>query len=121
MADIKRVIRATVDLNEPIQKTIMRDLFVTESKNAHEFRIKLMRGEAPVPLDDVIVSGFFMRYRDNVSCILSGSVQDDEVVVALTPECYEQRTVFSVTIAVENTDTRTPVFVGEGQPQRYSV
>lgn len=115
MADIKRVIRATVDLNEPIQKTIMRDLFVTESKNAHEFRIKLMRGGAPVPLDDVIVSGFFTRYRDMVSCVLSGSVQDDEIVMTLSTECYDQRTVFSVTIAVENTDTRTPVFVGEGQ------
>lgn len=121
-ADIKRVIRAKVDLNEPIQKTILRDVFVTESNHAHEFRIQLWRGSEHLPTTSGVVTGYFWRYKDGATIPLAGEmdVLKKEIVCVLPEACYAMRTVFSVTLAVDtrDIDSRTvkiPVFVGEGQ------
>lgn len=115
MPDVKRIIRATVDLNEPIQKTYIRELFVTESKNAHEFRIRLFRGSEEVALADQQVLAYFMCYKDRSTIMFTGRIENGEVVCTLNAGCYAKQTLFSVTIMLVDGETTIPVYVGEGQ------
>lgn len=115
MADISSVISRTVDLKETLTKTTLRDLFVTEDKGAHVFEIHVTRAGTPVDLTGATVTGYFMRYKDQVSVPLTGSVKNGAATITLTKDCYAIRTVFSVTVCVDVGDTKHTVFVGEGQ------
>lgn len=117
MPDVSSAIIARVDLNQTISKTILRDLFVTEDKNAHVFRVEITRGGEPVDLTGATVSGWFTRYKDNVSIPMEGGKIDGQNVAVLTmgESCYELRTMFSVTVGVSLGGVDHAVFVGEGQ------
>lgn len=117
MADpiIASVLQFEADLAKTIQKTILRDLFVTEDKNAHTFRVKITRAGEPVDLTGATVTGYFMRYKDRVSIPLTGSVEGSEAVLTLNDGCYAMRTMFCVTICVAVGAAKHAVFAGEGQ------
>lgn len=109
-------IRATADLDTIIQKTILRDLFVTEDKNAHEFHISATRAGQPVDLTGATVTGYFLRYKNNITTQLNGEVSENgAAVVTLSDSCYDVRTLFSVTVVAELNGVRHALFVGEGQ------
>lgn len=109
-----RLLRYTVDLDKPILKTILQDFFVTENKNAHTFRIKLMRGGEAIKLSSGSVAAYFTRYKDRFSTPVGGSVEGDEIVVTLSPACYVMRTMFCLTINIPLDDGELCIFAGEG-------
>ena len=109
-----RLLRYTVDLDKPILKTILQDFFVTENKNAHTFRIKLMRGGEAIELSSGSVAAYFTRYKDRFSTPVGGSVEGDEIVVTLSPACYVMRTMFCLTINIPLDDGELCIFAGEG-------
>ena len=112
---IATVYNITVDLNKPLQKTILRDLFVTEDRKAHTFTIRAERNGVQVPLTGAEVTGYFLRYKDNVSVPLSGTIKNGCASINLIRACYDIRTMFALTITVTlETETHT-LFVGEGQ------
>ena len=112
---IASVLAYEADLTKTIQKTILRDLFVTEDKNAHTFRVKITRSGEPVDLTGATVTGYFMRYKDRVSIPLTGTVEGSEAVLTLKDGCYSMRTMFCVTLCVALGGAKHAVFAGEGQ------
>lgn len=112
------VLSFAVDLDKTLTKTILRDLFVTEDKNAHVFEVKLTRSGVDVDLTGATVTGYFMRYKDQISVPLTGSVQNNTARIALDASCYTMRTMFSLTVCVESGQERHAVFLGEGQMVR---
>lgn len=112
---IASVLAYEADLTKTIQKTILRDLFVTEDKNAHTFRVKITRAGEPVDLTGATVTGYFMRYKDWVSITLTGTVEGSEAVLTLKEGCYSMRTMFCVTLCVALGGAKHAVFAGEGK------
>lgn len=112
---IASVLAYEADLTKTIQKTILRDLFVTEDKNAHTFRVKITRSGEPVDLTGATVTGYFMRYKDRISIPLTGTVEGSEAVLTLNDGCYSTRTMFCVTLCVALGGAKHAVFAGEGQ------
>ena len=112
---IASVLAYEADLTKTIQKTILRDLFVTEDKNAHTFRVKITRAGEPVDLTGATVTGYFMRYKDRVSIPLTGTVEGSEAVLTLKDGCYSTRTMFCVTLCVALGGAKHAVFAGEGK------
>lgn len=114
--DEGRVFRYTVDLEKDLNKTILRDLFVTENQNAHTFRLKIVRRGTPVDLSGASVIGYFNRYKTRETVPLAdGRIEGSEAVLTLSPACYAERTMFAVMINISIGDLELTVFTGEGQ------
>lgn len=114
--DEGRVFRYTVDLDKDLNKTILRDLFVTENQNAHTFRLKIVRRGTPVDLSGASVIGYFNRYKTRETVPLAdGRIEGSEAVLTLSPACYAERTMFAVMINISIGDLDLTVFTGEGQ------
>lgn len=110
-----RVFHFSVDLDKELQKTILHDIFVTENRNAHTFRVKITRSGAAVDLSGASVSGTFSRYKTRETVeIPSGSVEGEFVVLTMPPECYNIKTTFCLIINVAMGGMTLSVFAGEG-------
>ena len=112
---VENRIVATVDLNEDIKKTYLNTIFATKDSNAHQVDVYLYRGKEPVTLKGtVLVKGYFIRYSENVTAILNGTVDGNKVSVTLEPGCYNKPGQFALVIKVTTGNEVSTVFYGEG-------
>ncbi len=111
----KNRIAATVDLNEEIKKTYLNTIFATKDSNAHQVDVFLYRDKAPVTLPyNAVVKGYFIRYSENVTAIMTGEFVGNRVSVTLEPGCYNKPGQFALVIKVTEGKETTTVFYGEG-------
>lgn len=112
---IETIIRAKADLNKEIRKTYLQTLFVTDDSNAHRFDIEIVRDDEPITLPDTAtVSGFFIRYSDNATIPLEGSIDGNAVTVTLKKSCYNKNAQFAVIVKAMTESEASTVFYGEG-------
>lgn len=112
---VKNRITATVDLNEEIKKTYLNTIFATKDSNAHQVDVFLYRDKAPVTLPyNAVVKGYFIRYSENVTAIMTGEFVGNRVSVTLEPGCYNKPGQFALVIKVTEGKETTTVFYGEG-------
>ena len=108
-------IRAKVDLDKGVKKTYLDALFATKDNEAHQIDVQLFRGQAQAQIDEgAAVSGYFIRYRDNATVPLEGSVSGNFASVKLTRACYSKPGQFALIIKVLIEDVVSTVFYGEG-------
>lgn len=110
---IETNIRVKADLDKGIKKTFLDTLFVTKDKAAHLFEIEVVRGDAPVTLSGT-VSAYFIRYCDNITIPVSGTLNGNKVSVALNETCYNRNTQFALVVKVSSASETATVFYGEG-------
>lgn len=113
MADYANHMSYTVDLNKPITKTIWHDLFVTTSKKAHRIELQLRRGTESINFDGD-VTATLITYADMLTQEATGTSEDGKAVFVFPDSFYRQNGLFSVVIFINDGETRTPVFCGEG-------
>lgn len=113
MADYANHMSYTVDLNKPITKTIWHDLFVTTSKKAHRIELQLRRGTENINFDGD-VTATLITYADMLTQEATGTSEDGKAVFVFPDSFYRQNGLFSVVIFINDGETRTPVFCGEG-------
>lgn len=109
---IETAIRVKADLDKGIRKTFLDTLFVTKDKAAHRFEIEVVRGDAPVTLSGT-VSAYFIRYCDNVTIPVSGTLSGNKVSVTLNDTCYNRNTQFALVVKVSSSSETGTVFYGE--------
>ena len=105
----------SVDLNRPIAKQYLNDLFVTDDHEAHQIDVQLFRGNTPVQLpSNAAVIGYFIRYSDNATVTLSGKVNGNTASVLLNETCYALPGQFAVVVKVTEGTPVSAVFHAEG-------
>ncbi|MBO7251349.1 MAG: hypothetical protein J6V25_01860 [Oscillospiraceae bacterium] len=106
----------TVDVCEPIKKTYLDTIFATEDDQAHNFEILLKHGNNLLdPGDGAKVKAYFIRYSDNVTVKVDGSVNRNIVNLILTKGCYQKPGQFALVIKViRSSGAPYTVFYGEG-------
>ena len=109
---IETPIRVKADLDKGIRKTFLDTLFVTKDKAAHRFEIEVMRGDSPITLSGT-VSAYFIRYCDNVTIPVSGTLSGNKVSVTLNDTCYNRNTQFALVVKVSSSSETGTVFYGE--------
>lgn len=110
MSVIVKHIPHTVDLNEPIKKVYIDTLLATEDNLAHCFDITLVQG-VPSGAD---VTAYFIRYSDNATITLNGTVNGNVASVTLSKSCYNKAGQYAVIIKVVADGVTNTVFYGEG-------
>lgn len=105
-------IRVKADLDKGIKKTFLDTLFVTKDKAAHLFEIEVVRGDSPVTLSGT-VGAYFIRYCDNVTIPVSGTLSGNKVSVTLNDTCYNRNTQFALVVKVSTGSETATVFYGE--------
>lgn len=110
---IETAIRVKADLDKGIRKTFLDTLFVTKDKAAHRFEIEVVRGDAPVTLSGT-VSAYFIRYCDNLTIPMDGTLSGNVANVTLAESCYERNTQFALIVKVSSGSEVGTVFYGEG-------
>jgi hypothetical protein len=109
------VMKYAVDLGKTIKKTYMDTLFATDDREAHRFDIILYRDNAKLTIPSgASVSAYFIRYSDNVTIPLKGSVDGNVVSVTLKESCYKKAGQFALIIKAKNVSEEKAVFYGEG-------
>jgi hypothetical protein len=110
MNTIVKPIPHTVDLNEPVKKTYIDTLLATEDNLAHRFDITLIQG---VP-SGAAVNAYFIRYNDNATISLTGTVSGNVASVTLNKPCYNKAGQYAIIIKVVADGVTNTVFYGEG-------
>lgn len=110
MSTIIKHIPHTVDLNEPVRKTYIDTLLATEDNLAHCFDITLKQ-EIP---GGAAVNAYFIRYSDNATISLTGTVSGNMASVTLNKSCYNKAGQYAVIIKVVADGVTNTVFYGEG-------
>lgn len=110
MSTIVKPIPHTVDLNEPVKKTYIDTLLATEDNLAHRFDITLIQG---VP-SGAAVNAYFIRYNDNATISLTGTVSGNVASVTLNKPCYNKAGQYAIIIKVVADGVTNTVFYGEG-------
>lgn len=104
-----------VDLDKGIKKKYLDTIFATEDNKAHRFDVALYRDNEPLELPSgATVSAYFIRYCDNGTLTLTGSVSGNVVSVTMTKACYSKGGAFALIIKVLAGDEVATVFYGEG-------
>ena len=104
-----------VDLEKGIKKKYLDTIFATEDNQAHRFDVALYRNNEPLELpSDTAVSAYFIRYSDNGTLTLTGSVSGNVASVTMSKACYSKGGAFALIIKVLAGDEVTTVFYGEG-------
>lgn len=104
-----------VDLDRGIRKTYLDTIFATEDNKAHRFDVSLYLNREALNLPDgATVSAYFIRYSDNGTVMLDGSVSGNVASVTLNRACYNKSGAFALIIKVLSGDEVTTVFYGEG-------
>lgn len=112
---IERVLTYATDLDKPIKKTYLDTIFATEDNLAHRFVVALERGGEPVTLPSgAAVSATLIRYSDNATVPLTGSIAGHVVSVTLTRACYAKAGQFALIIKGGAGSAVGTVFYGEG-------
>lgn len=112
---IVKVLPYSVDLSKPIKKTYLDTLFATEDNQAHRFDITLLRNGAALSMPSgTSVSAYLIRYSDNATVSLTGSVSGSVVSVTLSKACYTKAGQFALIIKATTGSTVSTVFYGEG-------
>lgn len=112
MIEIPIPVRA--DLDKGIKKMYLDTIFATEDNKAHRFDVALYRNNEPLALSGGTVSAYFIRYCDNGTVKLSGSMSGNVASVTLTKACYSKGGAFALIIKALAGDEITTVFYGEG-------
>jgi hypothetical protein len=113
MIEIPIPVRA--DLDRGIKKTFLDSVFATEDNKAHRFDVSLHKDNKALDLPSgAAVSAYFMRYSDNGTVMLNGTVSGNVVSVTLNEACYNKSGAFALVIKALSGDEVTTVFYGEG-------
>ena len=113
MIEIPIPVRA--DLDRGIKKTFLDSVFATEDNKAHRFDVSLYKNQEALDLPSgAAVSAYFMRYGDNGTVMLDGTVSGNVVSVTLKKACYQKSGAFALVIKALSGDEVTTVFYGEG-------
>jgi len=110
---IETPIRVKADLDKGIRKTYLDMLFVTKDKEAHRFEIEVVRGNSSVTLSGK-VNAYFIRYCDNLTIPMDGTLSGNVAKVTLKESCYERNTQFALIVKVSSGSETGAVFYGEG-------
>lgn len=103
------------DLDKAVKKTYLDTIFATNDNAAHQFDVQLFRGNAMAQLPEgTAVNGYFIRYSDNATVPLTGSVSGSTVSVTLTKACYNKPGQFALIIKAVTSGVVSTVFYGEG-------
>ena len=109
------VMKYAVDLGKTIKKTYLDTLFATDDSEAHRFNINLYRDNAKLTIPSgASVSAYFIRYGDDATIPLTGSVDGNVVSVTLKKSCYNKAGQFAMIIKVTTGSEISTVFYGEG-------
>ena len=112
---IVNVLPYRVDLGETIKKTYLDTLFATNDNEAHRFDISLFRDKAQLAIPSgADANAYFIRYSDNATISLTGSVSSNVVSVTLKKSCYNKSGQFAIIIKVTADGVTNTVFYGEG-------
>ena len=104
-----------VDLDKGIKKKYLDTIFATEDNKAHRFDVALYRDNEPLELPSgATVSAYFIRYCDNGTLALTGTVSGNVASVTMTKACYSKGGAFALIIKALSGDEVTTVFYGEG-------
>lgn len=115
MSEVTKRLEYAVDLGKPIKKTYIDTLFATEDNAAHLFDITLMRNGAAVSLPSgAAVTAYFIRYADNATMTITGSVSGNVASVTMSKACYNRIGQFALVIKVADGASVSTVFYGEG-------
>lgn len=113
MIEIPIPVRA--DLDKGIKKKYLDTIFATEDNKAHRFDVALYRNNEPLELPSgATVSAYFIRYCDNGTLALTGTISGNVASVTLTKACYSKGGAFALIIKALAGDEVTTVFYGEG-------
>lgn len=113
MIEIPIPVRA--DLDKGIKKKYLDTIFVTEDNKAHRFDVAMYRGNEALELPSgATVSAYFIRYCDNGTLALTGSVSGNVASVTMSKACYSKGGAFALIIKVLAGEEVTTVFYGEG-------
>lgn len=103
------------DLNRGIKKTYLNTVLTTGDKKAHRVDVSLYRGdESFTPPSGTVVSSYFIRYSDNKTVPLGGSVSGNVASVTLEQACYSKPGQFALIIKIASSTEISTVFYGEG-------
>ncbi len=112
---ITRPLPYHADLTQPLKKTYLDTQLATEDNEAHRFDISLYRDKEQLEMPSgAAVNGYFIRYSDNVTIPLDGSVNGNMASVTLKKSCYNKSGQFAVIIKVTDGSIINTVFYGEG-------
>ena len=113
MADLFSALPYVVDLDKPITKTMLYNLFVTTNKKAHRFIITLRRGGVDVPFTGSVV-GTLINYSDMMTQEYPGRAEDGKVIFDWPASFYAKSGLFCVIITVDDGEVSNSVFAAEG-------
>lgn len=113
MADLFSALPYVVDLDKPVTKTMLYNLFVTTNKKAHRFIITLRRGGVDVPFTGSVV-GTLINYSDMMTQEYPGRAEDGKVVFDWPASFYAKSGLFCVIITVDDGEVSNSVFAAEG-------
>lgn len=113
MADLFSALPYVVDLDKPVTKTVLYNLFVTTNKKAHRFIITLRRGGVDVPFTGSVV-GTLINYSDMMTQEYPGRAEDGKVVFDWPASFYAKSGLFCVIITVDDGEVSNSVFAAEG-------
>lgn len=102
-----------VDLNKPLEKTMLRNVFVTSDKQAHRLVLELFKNGQAITYAGK-VNATLITYSDMVMHTATGTVDDGKPVLVFPPEFYQKDGLFCLLIAIGDATTTTTVFAGEG-------
>lgn len=112
---IKILVPARADLSKGLKKTYFDMVFATEDNAAHQIDVQLFRGREAAQLESgASVTAYFIRYSDNATITLGGSVSDGIASVTLNKSCYNKAGQFAIIIKVVEDGVINTVFYGEG-------
>jgi hypothetical protein len=115
MSDIAQKLRYAVDLYKPVKKTYIDTLFATNDSDAHTFEIDMYAdGKTHALPDTAAAKAYFIRYCDNTTILLDGSVSGNVISVTLKSACYNKPGQFALVIKAVTGTPKSTVFYGEG-------
>ena len=113
--------RYRVDLDRTINTTPLNTLFAMGDNQAHRFELTITHGSVAEDLTGCEVKGKFVSFSNNMTVILTGSVENGNAIVALKQPCYTQLGRFALIIQIVKDGMKTSVFYGDGYMRNTST
>ncbi|MGN0778898.1 MAG: hypothetical protein ACI4MJ_07115 [Aristaeellaceae bacterium] len=101
------------DMDRGIRRTALPLSLLTGDKHAHTFMGKVVNRGENYPLHGASVSAYFIR-ADGVTVPITGTVQDNDILVKLPESCYRVAGRFQLVIKLAVSDQIITVFWGDG-------
>lgn len=103
------------DLDQGVKKTFFDQVFAAQDNKAHRIDVQLHRGAAQAQLEEgTTIKGFFIRYSDNATVLLKGSLSGNVASVTLSEACYHKPGAFAVIVKAIQGEEISTIFYGEG-------